>query len=58
MIKELEELIKDKQIIEDNPCDFKNYYGIRLPELRKIAKVIVKEKRYEFLRKNTPLLKN
>ena len=48
MIKELEELIKDKKIIEDNPCDFKNYYGVRLPELRKIAKVIAKEKRYEF----------
>ena len=48
MIKELEDLIKDKKIIEDNPCDFKNYYGIRLPELRKIAKVIAKEKRYEF----------
>ena len=48
MIEELKELIKDKQIIEDNPCNFKNLYGVRLPELRKIAKLIVKEKRYEF----------
>ena len=48
MIEELKELIKDKQIIEDNPCNFKNFYGVRLPELRKIAKKIVKEKRYDF----------
>ena len=34
--------------IEKNPCGFKNCYGVRLPELRKIAKIIVKEKRYDF----------
>ena len=45
MIEELKELIKDKQIIEDNPCNFKNFYGVRLPELRKIAKKIVKEEK-------------
>ena len=33
---------------EKNLYGFKNYYGVRLPELRKIAKKIVKEKRYDF----------
>ena len=52
MLKELKELIKDKEIIKDNPCNFKNYYGVRLPELRKIAKLIIKEKRYDFFLEN------
>ena len=47
MIKELKEIIPSKPI-EKNPCGFKNCYGVRLPELRKIAKIIVKEKRYDF----------
>ena len=46
MIKELEALINKKT--EQNLYGFKNYYGVRLPELRKIAKKIVKEKRYDF----------
>ena len=46
MIKELEALINKKN--EQNLYGFKNYYGVRLLELRKIAKKIVKEKRYEF----------
>ena len=46
MIKELEELIQNKDIV--NTYGFRNYYGVRLPELRKIAKLIVNEKRYEF----------
>ena len=46
MIKELENIIpKEKQ---NNPYGFNNYYGVRLPELRKIAKTIIKEKRYDF----------
>ena len=46
MLKELKDILP-KNIIE-NPYGFKNYYGVRLPELRKIAKIIVKEKRYDF----------
>ena len=46
MIKELQEILPSRTI--ENPCGFKNYYGIRLPVLRKIAKTIAKEKRYEF----------
>ena len=46
MIKELEVLINKEN--EQNQYGFKNYYGVRLPELRKIAKKIVKEKRYDF----------
>ena len=46
MIKELELLINKEK--EQNLYGFKNYYGVRLPELRKIAKKIVKEKRYDF----------
>ena len=34
----------------DNPCGFKNYHGVRLPELRKIAKLVAKEKRYDFFK--------
>ena len=47
MIKELKDIIPNKPI-ENNPCGFKNCYGVRLPELRKIAKIIIKEKRYDF----------
>ena len=46
MIKELKDIIPNKPI-ENNPCGFKNCYGVRLPELRKIAKLIAKEKRYD-----------
>ena len=48
MIKELEELINKENV--QNVYGFRNYYGIRLPELRKIAKKIVKEKRYDFFK--------
>lgn len=47
MIKELKDIIPSKPI-EKNPCGFKNCYGVRLPELRKIAKLVAKEKRYDF----------
>ena len=47
MIKELKDIIPSKPI-EKNPCGFKNCYGVRLPELRRIAKLIAKEKRYGF----------
>ena len=46
MIKELKDIISSNPI--DNPYGFKNYYGVRLPELRKIAKIITNEKRYDF----------
>ena len=46
MIKELKDILPKKPI--NNPCGFKNYYGVRLPILRKIAKQIAKEKRYSF----------
>lgn len=48
MIKELKDIMPEKII--DNPCGFKNYHGVRLPELRKIAKIVAKEKRYEFFK--------
>lgn len=46
MIKELQELIDKKENL--SPFKFDGYFGIRLPELRKIAKQIAKEKRYDF----------
>lgn len=46
MLKELEAILpKDKKV---NIYGFKNHYGVRIPELRKIAKLIAKEKRYDF----------
>ena len=50
MIKELEELITNKEV--KNIYGFHEYYGVRLPELRKIAKLIAKEKRYGFFAEN------
>ena len=46
MIKELKDILPKKKVA--NPYGFENYYGVRLPELRKIAKIIVEEKRYDF----------
>lgn len=46
MIQELKDILPEKAI--SNPYGFKEYYGVRLPELRKIAKLIVKEKRYDY----------
>lgn len=46
MIKELKAILPQNKV--DNIYGFNNYYGVRLIELRKIAKLIVKEKRYEF----------
>lgn len=50
MIKELQELIDKKENL--SPYVFENYHGIRLPELRKIAKQIAKEKRYDFFKED------
>ena len=50
MIKELQELIDKKENL--SPYVFENYHGIRLPELRKIAKIIAKEKRYDFFKED------
>lgn len=46
MLKELEEIIKNNP--NPSPYVFENYHGVRIPELRKLAKLIVKEKRYGF----------
>lgn len=46
MLKELESVLPKN--VKENIYGFKNCYGVRIPELRKIAKIIVKEKRYEF----------
>ena len=46
MIEELKNILPKKEA--NNPYGFNNYYGVRLPELRKIAKIIVKEKRYDY----------
>ena len=40
MIKELENILPNKSIT--NTYGFSNYYGVRLPELRKIEKYISK----------------
>ena len=50
MIKELQILIDKKENL--SPYVFENYHGIRLPELRKIAKQIAKEKRYDFFKED------
>ena len=50
MIKELQILIDKKENL--SPYVFENYHGIRLPELRKIAKIIAKEKRYDFFKED------
>lgn len=50
MIKELEELLPNKTVA--NGYGVNNYYGVRLPLLRNIAKTIAKEKRYEFFAEN------
>ena len=46
MIKELKDILPEKEV--KNIYGFDNYYGVRLPELRKIAKMIVNEKRYDY----------
>ncbi len=46
MLKELEELIQNNK--NPSPYVFENYHGVRIPELRKIAKLIAKERRYDF----------
>ena len=46
MIKELVEILPKEEV--KNPYGFNNYYGVRLTELRKIAKIIIKEKRYDY----------
>ena len=46
MLKELEEILPKESIT--NQYGFNNYYGIRLPKLREIAKKVVKEKNYSF----------
>ena len=46
MIKELKDILPVDKIA--NPYGFKNFYGVRLPLLRNIAKMIVKEKRYDY----------
>ena len=46
MLKELEELIQNNK--NPSPYVFDNYHGVRIPELRKLAKLIAKEKRYDF----------
>ena len=46
MIEELKEVLPEK--IPSNTYGFHNYYGVRLPILRNIAKKIIKEKRYDF----------
>mgnify|MGYP003296974204 CR=1 FL=1 len=46
MLKELEEILPKESITSQ--YGFNNYYGIRLPKLREIAKKVVKEKNYSF----------
>ena len=43
MIQELRDVLPLSPV--NNPHGFRNYYGVRLPLLRNIAKKIVKEKR-------------
>ena len=46
MLKELELLIKNNP--NPSPYVFDNYHGVRIPELRKIAKKVAKEKNFDF----------
>ena len=46
MLKELEFIIKNNP--NPSPYVFDNYYGVRIPELRKIAKKVAKEKNFDF----------
>jgi 3-methyladenine DNA glycosylase AlkD len=47
MIEELKNILPEVPI--KNIYGFNNYYGVRIPELRKIAKKIVKENRLDYL---------
>ena len=42
MIEELKRVVQEK--VPSNTYGFRNYYGVRLPILRNIAKKIIKEK--------------
>ena len=55
MIKILQE-INNKPIV-NNIYGFKNYHGTKLSVLRKMAKEIAKEKRYEFFIKHIKVMK-
>ena len=46
MIKELKDILPENEVA--NPYGFNNYYGVRLTLLRNIAKLIIKEKRYDY----------
>ena len=48
MIKELKDILPKETL--SNSYGFNNYYGVRLPELRKIAKIIIKEKKYDYFK--------
>ena len=55
MIKLLED-INNSPVIE-NVYGFKNFHGTKLSVLRKMAKEIAKEKRYEFFIKHIKVMK-
>ena len=48
MIDELKSILPKEPV--KNVYGFNNYYGVRIPELRKIAKKIVKENRLDYLK--------
>ena len=48
MLKELQELIENDKDL--SPFVFDGYHGIKFPKLRKIAKIVAKEKRYDFFK--------
>ena len=48
MIEELKSILPKEPV--KNIYGFNNYYGVRIPELRKIAKKIVKENRLDYLK--------
>lgn len=50
MIKELKELIENDKDL--SPFIFDGYHGIKFNKLRKIAKMIAREKRYDFFKEN------
>ena len=54
MLKELEVLLENDKDL--SPFVFEGYHGIKFPKLRKIAKIVAKEKRYNFFKEKHVLI--
>ena len=54
MLKELQVLLENDKDL--SPFVFEGYHGIKFPKLRKIAKIVAKEKRYNFFKEKHVLI--